>query len=281
MVRENKTKVVQYLGPLSAERHAAEREAEARREAARQAAEREAKARRAAARQAARQEAEQEAEARREAARQAANLLEAVRESGGQGGTYHPSLDGSGRLWIQVRDGDGQVIGQPVLIANMWQALAERRIELQHQESEVVRFTILGELEVRATVTLKVGFFWGRTLLLPSVELRWLSLEERVADWYANLEGETGILNVTYYDRNRTEIHEDKINVYDLLAKSAPKLRPKGSAVIGFSLGADLMEATIEIEVGFLGFSRKVKLLSVKRKRGEAWRLGTLEGEIP
>jgi len=237
-----------------ARRVAAEQEAEARREAA-----------------------EQEAEARREAARQATNLLEAVREAGRQGGTYHPSLDGSGRLWIQVHNSDGKVIGQPVLIANMWQALAERSIELQHQESEIVRFTILGELEVRATVTLKVGFFGGRTLLLPSVELRWLSLEERVADWYANLESETGILNVTYYDSNRTEIHEDKINVYDVLAANGMKLRPRARVVVSFALGEDLMQATVELEVEFFGIRRKLKLVSLERKRGEAWRLGDPE----
>jgi K+/H+ antiporter YhaU regulatory subunit KhtT len=268
VAQQYKPKVVKYLG-TSPERQAAERE--------RQAAEREAESRS----EAARQPARQEVEARREAARQAANLLEAVREAGEQGSTYHPNLDGSGRLWIQVRDGDGQVIGQPVLIANMWQALGERGIELQHRESEIVRLPILGELEVRATVKLKVGFFGGRTLLLPSAELRWLSLEERVADWYANLEGETGILNVTYYDTNRTEIHEDKIDVYDVLTKSGIKLQPKGSAVIRFALGADLMEATVELEVGFLGFSRKLKLLSVKRNRGEAWRLATPEKETP
>jgi len=225
-----------------------------------------------------REAAEREAEARREAARQAAtNLLEAYAEACRQGGTYHWRLDGSSWLWIQVRDSDGKVIGQPVLIANMWQALAERRIELQHQESEVVRFTILGELEVRATVTLKVGVFGGRTLLLPSVELRWLSLEERVAKWYANLESETGILNVTYYDSNRTEIHEDKINVYDVVAESGWKLRPQGRAVVSFALGKDLMQATVELEVGAFGFRRKLKLISLERKRGEAWKLGDPE----
>jgi hypothetical protein len=42
------------------------------------------------------------------------------------------------------------------------------------------------------------------------------------------------------------------------------------------------MEATVELEVGLLGFNRKLKLLSVKRKkRGEAWRLGTPEEEMP
>jgi hypothetical protein len=239
---------------------------EAQRRAERRAAEERAEAKEA---------AEERARAAREAAeeharREAPKQLEAAR----QGDTFHANLDKEGRLWVQTRNSEGNASSQSVIVGHVWDALAAGGIDIQPKESAVVRFRIGGEIELAATVKLRVGFFGGRTLLLPSIQVRWLSLEERVAervaDWHANLKGRTGILNVTYYDSNRTEIHEDKINVYELLAKSGIELQPKGSAVVRFALGADLMEATVELEVGFFGFNHKLKLLSVKKKRGEA-----------
>jgi hypothetical protein len=232
------------------------------------------RARREAAEERARTEA---AEERARATIETAKQLEAAR----QGHTFHPNLDKAGRLWVQTRNSEGNASSQPLMVGNVWNALAEGGIDIQPKASEVVRFRIGGEIEVAATVKLHVGFFGGRTLLLPSFQVRWLSLEERVASWKPALESESGNFHIIYRDSNAKTIHEDGFNVYDVLAESGTKLRPKGSAVIRFAFGADLMEATVELEVGLLGFKRKLKVVSVTRKRGEAWRLGTPEGEMP
>jgi hypothetical protein len=226
--------------------------------------------------------------AENKAARVAAENLERVLNAAHQGHMVHCNLDNAGSLQVQMRDSSGNVSSQPLMIGNVWDALAQRGIEIQPGASEVVRFRIGEELEVAATVKLQVGFFGGRTLLLPSIDVRWLSLEERVAEWHAFLVERIDsdavrhtLLRVSYQDSNYQDIHEDEIDVGDVLAKSGIELRPKGSAVIRFALGADLMEATVELEVGLLGFRRKFKLVSVERKRGEAWRVGTPEEERP
>lgn len=203
-----------------------------------------------------------------------------------RGDTFRGWLDKYGWLWMRTRNSDGNVRSQTLRIGSVQLALAEGGIDIQPEASEVVRFRIGEEIEVAATVKLHVGFFGGHKFHLISYQVRWLSLDERVEKWNASLrEGwksyneRTTWLQVTYRDSYGDFIHQDEIDVYDVLTKSGIKL--KGRPVIRFALGADLMEATLEFEVGLLGFSRKLKLLSVERKRGEAWRLSTPEKETP
>jgi hypothetical protein len=264
--------VVRELKPstrlLSPEERDAERLAEARREAARRAAER-------------------LAEAHREAARQVATFLEAAREVDRQDGAYYTAnLDTSGGLWLRAQDRDGNVIGQPLMIANMWDVLTERRIKLLPQGSEVVRFTIGEQLVVRVNVTLyKKGFLgFGRELqLLPSLEVEWKAqealreLSRKFASWGHEYLSESGHLTIRFYDSTQEEIHKQEINVFDELDAIGLKLRPRQRTILSFAVGEDLMQAKVELEVGFLWFRRKLTLLSLVRKRGEAWRLRSPE----
>jgi hypothetical protein len=232
------------------------------------------------------QAAEREAEVRREAARQVATFLEVAREVDRQDGTYYASLDTSGGLWLRAQDSDGNVIGQPLMIANMWDVLTERRIRLLPQGSEVVRLTIGDELVVRVNVTLhKKGFLgFGRELrLLPSLEVEWKAqealreLSKKFASWRHEYLSESGHLTIWFYDSNHEEIHEQEINVFDELAEIGVELRPQTRTILSFAVGEDLMQAKVELEVGFFGFRRKLKLLSLVRKRGEACRLRSPE----
>jgi hypothetical protein len=227
-----------------------------------------------------REAARQAAEASREAARQVATFLEVAREASRQAHTYHASLDKSGGLWLHIRDSDNKMIGQPLMIANVWKALTERSIELQPQGSEV-RFTIGDQLVVRVNMKLQARFLRSPTLqLLPSLEVEWKSQEaareltRQLARWDHSSElDESGYLTVDYYDGNDERIHQVAINIIDVLDQIGLALKPRKRAVVSFLIGEDLIEATVELEVEFLWFRRKLKLVSVTRKPGEGWRL--------
>jgi hypothetical protein len=112
--------------------------------------------------------------AERAAARAAAEQVESFIAAVRQGGTIHAAVDNNGSLSVQMRDSDGNVSSEPLVLGNVWDELAKRGIELQPQGSEVLSFTIGMRLLLRVRVTLHVGFFGRRKIRLHrDLELEW------------------------------------------------------------------------------------------------------------